>query len=92
MLSQREEINKLMGYCPQFDALSPLLTGREHLEMYARLKGIAAEAEQDVVENMIELMNLGAHCDRQAGGYSGGNKRKLSVAISLMGGPKIVSA
>lgn len=90
MLTEREEINKYMGYCPQFDALFPKLTAREHLHMYARIKGISSDTEESVVQKLIEMMNLSSHCDREAGGYSGGNKRKLSVAIALLGGPKIV--
>eukprot|EP00658_Telonema_sp_P-2_P006414 TRINITY_DN12438_c0_g1_i3.p1 TRINITY_DN12438_c0_g1~~TRINITY_DN12438_c0_g1_i3.p1 ORF type:complete len:2202 (+),score=596.20 TRINITY_DN12438_c0_g1_i3:221-6826(+) len=90
MRRDREEINKSMGYCPQFDALFPKLTAREHLQMYARIKGIAVDQERAVVDNLIEMMNLTDHCEREAGGYSGGNKRKLSVAIALLGGPKIV--
>ncbi len=35
-----EKVHQLMGYCPQFDAISDLLTGREHLEFYARLRGV----------------------------------------------------
>jgi len=90
MLRDREEINKSMGYCPQFDALFPLLTATEHLNMYAEIKGVPADIQHQVVEDLIDMMALRDHCDRQAGGYSGGNRRKLSVAIALMGGPKIV--
>lgn len=90
MLRDRLEINKSMGYCPQFDALFPLLNAREHLQMYAEVKGISRDTQEQVVEDLIDMMALRAHCDRPAGGYSGGNRRKLSVAIALMGGPKIV--
>ena len=58
--------------------------------MYARVKGVSPSTEDSVVQKLIEMMNLSDHCDREAGGYSGGNKRKLSVAIALLGGPKIV--
>jgi ABC-type multidrug transport system ATPase subunit len=90
MTTNREEINRTMGYCPQFDALFGKMTGREHLQMYARIKGIKHEQEDAVVQHMINTMNLQDHADREAGGYSGGNKRKLSVAIALMGSPRIV--
>lgn len=36
------KVRQFMGYCPQFDALDPLLTGREHLEFYARVRGISS--------------------------------------------------
>ena len=90
LVSKRQEINKCLGYCPQFDALFPLMTGREHLLMYTRIKGVPPALEDDVVNNMIWLMGLEQYADRTTGGYSGGNKRKLSVAIALLGGPKIV--
>jgi len=86
----RQEINQRMGYCPQFDALLGRLTGREHLEMYARIKGVSEHEIPAVVEDCIDKMNLREHCEREAGGYSGGNKRKLSVAIALVGNPSIV--
>ncbi|XP_016402931.1 ATP-binding cassette sub-family A member 7-like, partial [Sinocyclocheilus rhinocerous] len=40
VLTEMEKVHQLMGYCPQFDAISDLLTGREHLEFYARLRGV----------------------------------------------------
>lgn len=39
-----ERVHQLMGYCPQFDAISDLLTGREHLELYARLRGVSEDS------------------------------------------------
>lgn len=44
VLTEMERVHQLMGYCPQFDAISDLLTGREHLEMYARLRGVPEES------------------------------------------------
>jgi len=90
MLTQRQAINQKMGYCPQFDAVLARLTGREHLEMFARIKGISEEEIPAVVDDCINKMNLREHCEREAGGYSGGNKRKLSVAMALVGNPQIV--
>ena len=79
-----------IGYCPQFDALFELLTAREHLELYARIKGIAEEDIEHVVNTKISEMGLTEYADRFAGTYSGGNKRKLSVAIAMIGEPSIV--
>jgi len=90
MYRSRPQINQQMGYCPQFDAVLAKLTGREHLEMFARIKGINESEISGVVEDCIDKMNLREHCEREAGSYSGGNKRKLSVAIALVGNPKIV--
>jgi ATP-binding cassette, subfamily A (ABC1), member 3 len=68
--------------CPQFDALD-LLTTKEHLQFYARAKGIAT-VEQDV-ETVISKVELTGYEDRLASKLSGGNKRKLSLAIALLG-------
>lgn len=43
-----DKVRSLIGYCPQFDALNPLLTTREHLELYARLRNIPSEKVQQV--------------------------------------------
>ncbi|CAM9991449.1 unnamed protein product, partial [Discosporangium mesarthrocarpum] len=85
--SNAEDIHRLVGYCPQFDALFPTLTAREHLRLYAAIK---ASAKPDHLNEKIEEMGLTQYADRQAGGYSGGNKRKLSVAIAMIGDPQIV--
>ena len=79
-----------IGFCPQFDALFELLTGREHLILYARIKGIYEEDIPKVVEGKIREMGLSDYADQVAGQYSGGNKRKLSVAIAMIGEPSIV--
>lgn len=49
VLTEMERVHQLMGYCPQFDAISDLLTGREHLELYARLRGVPEESVAKVV-------------------------------------------
>lgn len=49
VLTEMERVHQLMGYCPQFDAISDLLTGREHLELYARLRGVPEESVAKVM-------------------------------------------
>jgi ABC-type multidrug transport system ATPase subunit len=60
------------------------------LELYARIKGIAEEDIKKVAAGKIAEMGLTEYADRLAGTYSGGNKRKLSVAIAMIGEPSIV--
>ena len=84
------QCRRKIGFCPQFDALFELLTGREHLELYARIKGIVERDIPGAVENKILEMGLKQYADNPAGTYSGGNKRKLSVAIAMIGDPSIV--
>ena len=83
-------VRRRIGFCPQFDALFDLLTGREHLTLYAHIKGISATDVPQVVEGKIAEMGLTEYADRAAGSYSGGNKRKLSVAIAMIGEPSLV--
>uniref|UniRef100_A0AAQ4PDV6 P-type phospholipid transporter n=1 Tax=Gasterosteus aculeatus aculeatus TaxID=481459 RepID=A0AAQ4PDV6_GASAC len=90
VMTEMERVHQLMGYCPQFDALSDLLTGREHLELYARLRGVPEESVTKVAQWGVKKLGLTQYAEREAGGYSGGNKRKLSTAISLIGAPPVI--
>ncbi|KAM3876265.1 phospholipid-transporting ATPase ABCA1 [Diretmus argenteus] len=90
VLSDMERVHQLMGYCPQFDAISDLLTGREHLELYARLRGVPEDTVAKVAQWGVRKLGLTHYAEREAGGYSGGNKRKLSTAISLIGAPPVI--
>lgn len=79
-----------IGYCPQFDALLEVLTVREHLDLYARIKGVPEyELEYVVTEKLVEF-DLLKHANKPSYALSGGNKRKLSVAIAMIGDPPIV--
>ena len=62
----------------------------EHLWFYARIKGIPSEMQSEIIETTITEMSLTEHRTKPAGTLSGGNKRKLSVAISLVGSPIVV--
>ncbi|KAF3437771.1 hypothetical protein FNV43_RR20527 [Rhamnella rubrinervis] len=87
-----DEIYTSMGVCPQHDLLWDTLTGREHLLFYGRLKNLKGHSLTKAVEESLKGVNLfhGGVADKQAGKYSGGMKRRLSVAISLIGDPKVV--
>ncbi|KAG8506409.1 ATP-binding cassette sub-family A member 3 [Galemys pyrenaicus] len=91
--SVRSDIGKVrqrMGYCPQFDALLDHMTGRETLIMYARLRGVPERYLDACVENALRGLLLEPHAGRLVGTYSGGNKRKLSTGIALLGEPAVV--
>lgn len=49
MLTEIDEVHQNMGYCPQFDAINDLLTGREHLEFYAILRGVPEKEVCEVI-------------------------------------------
>ena len=85
-----EKIRHYIGYCPQFDTLIGNLTAFEHLQLYAKLKGINPKYHKYLIDQMIDRMKLRNYRDVIAKTYSGGNKRKLSVAIALLGRPPII--
>jgi ATP-binding cassette, subfamily A (ABC1), member 3 len=87
---EQREAQSTMGYCPQFDALIDELTGREVLTLYARLRGIREEFINKEAERLMKLLQLMKYADYECGRYSGGNKRKLSTAIALIGSPKLI--
>uniref|UniRef100_A0A674B111 P-type phospholipid transporter n=1 Tax=Salmo trutta TaxID=8032 RepID=A0A674B111_SALTR len=90
ILREIDEVHQNMGYCPQFDAINDLLTGREHLEFYAVLRGVPEKEVCEVAEWGIRKLGLVKYVDKAAGSYSGGNMRKLSTAMALIGGPPVV--
>lgn len=90
ILEDQSKIRRKIGYCPQFDALLELMTVREHLVLYARIKGVPSHLLEKVVEDKLVQMDLVDFHDKLAGSLSGGNKRKLSVAIAMVAEPSIV--
>jgi ATP-binding cassette subfamily A (ABC1) protein 3 len=91
IMTHQADVRHMIGYCPQFDALIATLTAREHLTLFARIKGVSESHIPDLVNVLIERLGLQEGiADRPAGAYSGGNKRKLCVGIALIGNPRIV--
>ncbi|RHY02314.1 hypothetical protein DYB25_008542 [Aphanomyces astaci] len=90
ILTQQLQVRRLVGYCPQFDALFDLLTVREHLELFAKIKGVPWKDVNMVVVEKMRQMNLNSFEHKLAGTLSGGNKRKLSVAMAMIGSPPII--
>lgn len=75
-----------LGVCPQFTAIDSQLTVREHLMIYGRLKGLNRGRELKTnVEALMVATSLYIYADRLASQLSGGNQRKLSLAIALIG-------
>ena len=85
-----EDVRSLIGYCPQFDAIFDFLTVYENLEFYGLIKGAKKEKIKEIINALIEEINLLPFKNKIAGTLSGGNKRKLSVAISLICNPPII--
>ncbi|XP_045131214.1 phospholipid-transporting ATPase ABCA1-like isoform X1 [Portunus trituberculatus] len=79
-----------IGYCPQFDAVLGELTGEETLMLLGRLRGISDISLPHSVSELIFLVGLTECAKRPSSTYSGGNKRKLSTAMALIGDPPLV--
>ncbi|GMH75937.1 hypothetical protein TrRE_jg2114 [Triparma retinervis] len=88
--TQFDFIKSRIGFCPQFDALVGYMDSYETLTMFARIKGIEEEYIPPLVDSLIQCIGLGAHAHKMAFQYSGGNKRKLSVAIALIANPDLI--
>ncbi|XP_050743794.1 phospholipid-transporting ATPase ABCA1-like [Drosophila biarmipes] len=84
------EIYKSIGYCPQFDALPAALTGREVLRIFCLLRGVPEDDVRRVTEDLAKSFGFVKHLDKQTNAYSGGNKRKLSTAIAVIGSPSVI--
>ena len=87
----RESVRRHIGLCPQFDVLWDECTPEEHLRFFALLKGIPADRVDDEVYNILAKIRLPAgDARRPVGNFSGGNKRKVSLAMALVGNPQVV--
>ncbi|GIL52645.1 hypothetical protein Vafri_8453, partial [Volvox africanus] len=78
------------GICPQFDVLWGALSGREHLALMADVRGLPWSQRRDEVDRMLKQVRLEEAADRPAGSYSGGMRRRLSVAAALLGDPRVI--
>ncbi|GLH10672.1 Protein white [Gryllus bimaculatus] len=83
-------VHQLIGYCPQFDALIEEMTGRETLRMFCLLRGIPAGQIYKISQDLADELLFTKHLDKKVKEYSGGNKRKLSTAVALIGDPPVV--
>ena len=79
-----------LGVCPQFDAIDLGLSVRQHVAFYARAAGIRSREVKRAVETIIQAVGLWGLKDRKAVTLSGGNKRKLMLAIAVVGNPRVL--
>ena len=80
----------LLGYCPQFDALHDEMTPTEHLYFYSRLKGVREHLIERSSLELLESLGVYDYKDTPTRALSGGNKRKVSLAIALVGDPHVL--
>ena len=90
LTGSRRRFLSQVGYCPQFDSIIPQLTGRELLGLMARVRGVELGQVNREVERWTAFLGIQEYIDRESGSYSGGNKRKLNVAMAMVGEPPII--
>jgi ABC-2 type transport system ATP-binding protein len=83
-------VRRDIGLAGQFAAVEPAMTGRENLEMTARLFGHGRRAARQVAAAVIGQLGLGEVADRRSAGYSGGQRRRLDLGASLVGAPRLL--
>jgi len=81
---------KHLGCVTQHSTLYPSLSCIDHLRLFARIRGVPASQLEDLVQGTVAQMELGPYRDRLAKNLSGGMKRKLCVAVALIGNPEVV--
>ncbi|MCM3242129.1 ATP-binding cassette domain-containing protein [Cytobacillus firmus] len=85
---QPDHVRQCISLTGQFSSLDGMLTGRENLMMIARLRGVSNPAE--VADNLLARFSLTEAANRRADNYSGGMKRRLDIAMSLIGTPAVI--
>lgn len=80
----------MIGYCPQVDPLLDLMNGFETLWFFGRIRGIPSDVLQQRIDDLIVQVGLERFAHKPCGTYSGGNKRKLSLAVALIGDPRVL--
>ena len=88
--SNMNEFRNKLGICPQHDILFPKLTVREHLEMFCYFKGFDVEKIPEEVDNTLKDFRIHDIENVLAGTLSAGQRRKLSIAISVIGGSEVI--
>ena len=86
--TETKEVRAAIGVTGQFAAVDELLTGRENLRLMADLKRVRSAGQ--VVTGLLERFDLTESADKLASTYSGGMRRKLDLAMTLVGNPRII--
>ena len=89
MADDADEVRKAIGVTGQFAAVDTLMTGRENLQLMGRLRHLGRETKRRT-EEMLERFDLVEAAKRVPSTYSGGMKRRLDIAMCLMGDPKVI--
>ncbi|XP_049522545.1 LOW QUALITY PROTEIN: phospholipid-transporting ATPase ABCA3-like [Dermacentor silvarum] len=88
LVKNTREFQRYIGYCPQKDGLLDMLTGEETLVLFARLKGI--QITQQYLDTLLDIFRLEETAGQLVGTMSAGNRRKLSLCVSMIGMPPLL--
>lgn len=89
IMPNRQLLNRI-GYMAQTDALYEALTAKENLQFYADMKGIAGQKANRQILHVAEVVELTNDLNKRVSGYSGGMKRRLSLAIAMLGDSEVL--
>ena len=87
---EMERIREKIGVCPQHNTLYEDLTVEEHIELFATFRGFEGERLQEEIDTLIKDVNLEEKRDEYSKNLSGGQKRRLSVAMAFAGGSEVI--
>ena len=87
---QGPEVRRVIGAALQEAALDPMLTAREHVLLQGGLHGLSKTDSERRADDLLERVALTSVADRRVGGFSGGMKRRLDLALTLVHSPQIV--
>jgi ABC-2 type transport system ATP-binding protein len=90
VVKEGAQVRSVIGAALQEAALDPLLTGREHMRLQTALHGMPREERAARGTQLLERVGLAEAADRRVGGYSGGMKRRLDLALALVHRPRIL--
>jgi len=83
-------VREMLGVSPQETAVYSHLTGRENVELFAALGSVPKASLNARVDYVLEKVGLTEEADRRVGKYSGGMKRRVSIAMAIVANPKVV--
>ena len=86
----RLDVMARIGYMAQSDALYTSLSAEQNLQFFAALYGISGARAKKRIREVMELVNLGGELKKAVGAYSGGMKRRLSLALALLASPPVL--
>ncbi|HEX7096608.1 MAG TPA: ATP-binding cassette domain-containing protein [Acidimicrobiales bacterium] len=90
VLSEPKRVRRVIGLAGQYASVEPAMTGRENLELVARLFGLDKRAARTAAGEVLELLGLTEAGDRLVRTYSGGMRRRLDLGASLVGRPRLL--